>query len=486
MSRYNWAMKACAVILACGAAAVALTAQTAAVPPAQVPTTLHEFAGKDGKELFAGLVQTTNGELYGTASKGGLYNGGTLFKISTSGSFMIVHDFCQSYNCPDGSEPTAAVTQGLDGSLYGTTYQGGANMSCGPNYGCGTVFKVTDGTLTTLYNFCSLSGCIDGSAPQAPLMQGADGNFYGTTNNGGPNGGGTIFKLTPEGALATIYTFCSQIGCSDGDGPTYALALAANGSLFGTTVVGGANDEGTVFTLAPNGVFTTLHSFDGADGQNPYGGLLLGTDGNFYGTTMAGGGFNYGTVFKITGAGVLTTLYSFTAINGDGASPDGTLIQATDGGFYGTTLAGGDKRGDGTVFSITPGGIFTTVGFFDGRDGGYQPLAGVVQDTNGNLYGTTLGGGAAGFGTIYSLSVGLGPFVETNPISGTVGVTVTILGTNLTSATSVTFNGTAATFAVKSKSEITTTVPTGATTGTVQVVTTGGTLSSNVPFRVHP
>jgi uncharacterized repeat protein (TIGR03803 family) len=479
-------MKACAVILACGAAAVALTAQTAAVPPAQVPTTLHEFAGKDGKELFAGLVQTTNGELYGTASKGGLYNGGTLFKISTSGSFMIVHDFCQSYNCPDGSEPTAAVTQGLDGSLYGTTYQGGANMSCGPNYGCGTVFKVTDGTLTTLYNFCSLSGCIDGSAPQAPLMQGADGNFYGTTNNGGPNGGGTIFKLTPEGALATIYTFCSQIGCSDGDGPTYALALAANGSLFGTTVVGGANDEGTVFTLAPNGVFTTLHSFDGADGQNPYGGLLLGTDGNFYGTTMAGGGFNYGTVFKITGAGVLTTLYSFTAINGDGASPDGTLIQATDVSFYGTTVAGGDKRGDGTVFSITPGGIFTTVGFFDGRDGGYQPLAGVVQDTNGNLYGTTLGGGAAGFGTIYSLSVGLVPFVKPEPTSGDVGVAVTILGTNLTGTTSVTFNGTAATFTVVSGSEIITTVPTGATTGTVQVVTPTATLSSNVPFTVTP
>jgi uncharacterized repeat protein (TIGR03803 family) len=193
-----------------------------------------------------------------------------------------------------------------------------------------------------------------------------------------------------------------------------------------------------------------------------------------------------GRVFKMTPSGTLTTLYGFPEPAGPSA-----LVQATDGNFYGTT-AGGGANENGTVFQITPSGMLTTLYSFCPQSGcadGSGPEAGLVQGTDGNFYGTASGGGNCGepvldCGTVFSLSTGLGPFVETLPSSGKVGNAVTILGTNLTGATSVTFKGTAAVFTVVSSSEITTTVPAGATSGIVRVVTPGGTLSSNVPFRV--
>ena len=236
--------------------------------------------------------------------------------------------------------------------------------------------------------------------------------------------------------------------------------------------------------------FTTLQSFDLTHGADPYAGLVQATDGNLYGTTVGGGAKNYGTVFRIAPSGTLATLYSFCSKSGctDGGSPYSGLVQATDGNFYGTTLRGG-ARGVGTVFKITPSGTLTTLYSFCSKIGctdGEYPEAALVQDTNGTFYGTTRTGGAHNYGTVFSLSVGRGPFVETQPTSGKVGAAVKILGTNLTGATSVTFNGTAAVFKVVSSSEITTTVPAGATTGKVKVVTPHGTLFSNVPFRVLP
>jgi uncharacterized repeat protein (TIGR03803 family) len=221
-----------------------------------------------------------------------------------------------------------------------------------------------------------------------------------------------------------------------------------------------------------------LHNFQGPDGDEPDAGLVQGANGNFYGTTAQGGANGDGTVFKITLTGTLTTLHSFDGT--DGSLPAAALIQATDGNFYGTTVAGGT---DGTVFKITPSGKLTTVHDFDGTDG-ISPQAALVQGTNGKFYGTAPFGGTSSDGTIFILSVGLGPFVETQPTSGKVGEPVKILGTDLTGATSVTFNGTAAVFKVVSASLITTNVPTGATTGTVQVKTPRGTLRSNVVFRV--
>ena len=239
---------------------------------------------------------------------------------------------------------------------------------------------------------------------------------------------------------------------------------------------------------------TTLASFNGTDGAGPSAALIQATDGNLYGTAYVGGANYYGTVFKITPSGTLTTLYSFCSQSGctDGAYPSGALVQSTNGDFYGTTQNGGASdycgAGCGTIFKITPSGTLTTLYSFCSQSGctdGENPQAGLVQATDGSFYGTTGGGGAYNFGTVFSLSVGLGPFVETLPTFGKVGAAVKILGTNLTGATSVSFNGTAAVFEVVSSSEITTTVPTGATTGTVQVVTPNGTLSSNVPFRAQ-
>jgi uncharacterized repeat protein (TIGR03803 family) len=253
---------------------------------------------------------------------------------------------------------------------------------------------------------------------------------------------------------------------------------ATNGNFYGTTDGGGAYGYGTIFEIT--GTLTTLHSFDGTDGADPDGGLVQATNGNFYGTTHMGEAKGDGTVFEITSGATLHTLRSFDGT--DGANPVGGLVQATNGVFYGTTYAGGDN-GDGTVFEITSGGTLTTLHSFDGTDGA-NPNGGLVQATNGTFYGTTYAGGANGDGTVFSLSVGLGPFVETLPTSGKVGAGVTVLGTNLTGATKVRFNGTTATFAVISSSEIKTTVPAEATTGNIEVTTPSGTLKSNIGFLV--
>jgi uncharacterized repeat protein (TIGR03803 family) len=335
----------------------------------------------------------------------------------------------------------------------------------------------------------------DGAYPYAGLVLATNGYLYGTTEYGGancaPTGCGTVFKLSPDGTFTTLHSFCSESGCRDGEHPYAGLVQAFNEDGYGTTTGGGATGHGTVFRITGTGTLTTLYSFTGGtDGGDPVAGLVQATNGYFYGTTEYGGsGANCastggcGTVFKIAPSGTLTTLYSFCAQGGcpDGESPGADLIQATDGNLYGTTNLGG-ADGVGTIFRITPGGTLTTLYSFTGAD--ENPVAGLVQATNGEFYGTASVGGASGDGAIFSLSVGLGPFVTTLPTSGDVGSPITILGSDLTGATSVGFNGTPAVFDVVSATEITTTVPSGATTGTVQVVTPSGTLSSNVPFRV--
>src|ERR1019366_972381 len=335
-------------------------------------------------------------------------------------------------------------------------------------------------TFTTLFSFsCTSQYYTDGANPSSPLVQATDGNFYGATRSGGgANCGasgayGTLFKITAGGALTTLHTFDG----TDGATAYGKLVEASEGNFYGTTYVGGANANGTVFKITPSGTLTTLHSFDDTDGAGP-GGLIQASDGNFYGTTWVGGANGYGTVFKITPAGALTTLHSFDVT--DGALPTGGLVQATDGNFYGTTNSGGSD-GCGTVFSITPAGTLTTLSTLYYYDP--QPWQ-LIQATDGNFYGTAEDNGTYANGSVFRLSVGLGPFVKTEPSSGKVGAAVIILGTNLTGATSVSFNGTAATFTVVSSSEIQTTVPAGATTGTVTVVTPSGTLHSNKNFVV--
>jgi uncharacterized repeat protein (TIGR03803 family) len=291
--------------------------------------------------------------------------------------------------------------------------------------------------------------------------------------------------LPAQTTFTSLYSFCS-LNCADGEYPVAALVQVPNGNLYGTTYHGGSHGFGTVFEITPSGTLTTRHSFRGElkDGEYPAG-LIQAADGNVYGTASGGANNNAGTVFKITPSGTLTTLYSFCSqsLCTDGEYVQAGLVQATDGDFYGTT-SGAGTPGNGTVFKITLSGTLTTLHSFDGADGS-DPYAGLVQATDGNFYGTTSSGGVNGRGTVFSLSVGLGPFVETLPTAGRVGAKVILLGTTLTGASSVTFNGAAATFTVNSTgTAIATRVPAGATTGTVQVVTPGGMLSSNVPFLV--
>ena len=499
-----------ASVQALASATLSLTARKSRIPlmlaalwlwapaslPAQTYTTLTNFNFTDGDVPTGGLVQATDGNFYGTTATGGLNackvdrthsdpNGvnegcGTIFRITPSGALTSLHTF----DGADGEYPESGVIQGIDGNFYGTTQAGGTGTSCtGEIPGCGTIFKITSsGTFTSLHSFQKT----DGATPARKLVQGNDGNFYGATGTGGANGDGTIFKITPGGALTTLHSF----DYTDGAGPYVGLVLGTDGNFYGTTGSGGAYGYGTVFKITPGGVLTTLHSFDYTDGAD-INALVQGTNGNLYGTTILGGTGGdppSGTVFEITPGGTFTTIFNFDNLNNEnpGGPVVGALIEGTgtDGNFYGLTVNGGSggcgTAGCGTLYRITPSGTLTVVYSFLGG-----PTPGLVQGTDGVLYGETnslVGGGD--YGSIYSLSLGLGPFVETQPSSGAVGTVVKILGTNLTDATSVTFNGTAAKFTVVSSSEISTVVPAGATTGELKVVTPSGTLSSNVSFMV--
>jgi uncharacterized repeat protein (TIGR03803 family) len=293
--------------------------------------------------------------------------------------------------------PAAALLQGTNGNFYGTTEYGGAS-------GKGTVFQVTtNGTLTTLVSFNGANG----SHPVAALAAGSDGNFYGTTEYGGTNGNnGTVFQMTPGGALTTLVSFNG----TNGSYPAAGLVLGSDGNFYGTTSLGGGgtNDFGTVFQISPNGVLTSLYSFtNGNDGADPVAGLVQGSDGNFYGTAVGGGTNDSGAIFEISTNGVLTSLYSFT--NGvDGGNPAGGLVQGSDGNFYGTSTYAGNNNlnagsGFGTVFKLTPGGSLTALVAFEGTNGS-SCVGGLVQGSDGNFYGTTEGGGTGVGGTVFQMT----------------------------------------------------------------------------------
>jgi uncharacterized repeat protein (TIGR03803 family) len=457
--------------------------------PAIVFTTLVNFDGTNGANPNRPPIQGPDGNLYGTTPNGGANSSGVLFKMTPAGTLTTLYSFCPETGCPDGKNPGAL---GLGTDMNDVNFYGEAGG--GGTLGNGTIFKFTgEGTPTTLHNFDGT----DGSSPGDRIVQVGSGDFYGTTFFGGNLtecfgiGCGTVFQITPSGTLTTLYDFCSLSGCTDGAVLFESLAQGANGDFYGATWGGGAGNGGTIFKITPTGTLTTLYSFCVVnypfcgDGSNPIG-PVLGRDGNFYGTTASGGANGEGSVFKITSSGTLTTIYSFCASVActDGADARNGIILGSDGNFYGTTYYGG-THDEGTIFKVTPAGVLTTLHSFDGTDG-YDQIGVLFQATNGALYGQTTMGGSNGDGTIFSLAAGLNAFVETVPVSGTVGTNVTILGNDLTGVTSVTFNGTAATYIIVSSSEITATVPTGATTGTVDVTTPRGTLKSNTIFRVAP
>jgi len=238
-----------------------------------------------------------------------------------------------------------------------------------------------------------------------------------------------------------------------------------------------------VFKVTGSGNFTILHAFNLTDGANPYAGLVLGKDGNFYGTTFNGGTVGDGNVFKISSAGTLTVLHSFTPAS-DGGTPYGGLVQASDGNFYGVGYLGGTLN-HGTIFRIAPSGTFSVRHTFDGTNGS-SPMITPMQHTTGILYGDTNTGGTQNTGTFYNLKSGLAPYAALLPASGKVGKSVGILGQGFTTATGVSFNGTAATFKTVSNTYMTATVPAGATTGPVTVAVPSGNLKSKQTFRVTP
>jgi len=337
-----------------------------------------------------------------------------VFKISPSGRLTTLYNFCSQADCADGGFPSGALVLGADGNFYGITEFGG---SAGGGTGIGgTVFKITPGgTLTTLYNWCSQPSCADGSyaflTEPNTLVEATNGNFYGTNDAGGnASGAGTFFELTPSGSLTTLYTFCSQSGCVDGGSP-FGLIQATDGSFYGTSGFGGANGAGTVFKITPSGTLTTLYNFCSqggsacTDGGSPFAPLIQGTNGDFYGTTTYRGNGaaclpfqSCGTIFEITPSGTLTTLYNFCFQTNctDGSFPTFALVQATDGNFYGSTGGGTGSSSCSfsaspncwIVYKLSPSGTLTTLHSFDLTDG--ADPNGLVQATNGTLYGTTL------------------------------------------------------------------------------------------------
>ena len=376
----------------------------AVVASAQTFQTVVTFNSTNGAVPTDVLVQGTDGNLYGTTQYGGTANIGTVFKLTQGGAITTIYSFCSKSLCTDGSLPDAGLVQASDGNFYGSTFWGGSQDS-------GTVFKITpSGSLTTLHSFCSLANCADGANPHAALIEGSDGNLYGTTTGGGAANGGGVFKLTPSGSLTALYSFCSQTNCTDGSSPEGALIQGSDGNFYGTTSVGGNAGAGTVFKLTPSGVLTTLYTFCSlakcADGEFPYAGLALGSDGNFYGTTSGSAPLTGGTVFKITPSGLLTTLHRFCSLANcaDGEYPFAGVVQGTDGNFYGTTEIGGANTnnvscvlGCGTFYRITSSGTLTALYNFCSNnnctDGG-ESVAGVVQASNGTFYGTTSSGGS--------------------------------------------------------------------------------------------
>lgn len=313
----------------------------------------------DGSYPIGGLALAPGGNFYGVTFEAGA---GTIFNITPGGKLTTLYSFCSENGCPHGKGPEAGLTLGANGNFYGTTFSGGSGDG---GAGGGTLFEITPaGTLTTLYNFCSLSNCPDGEYPYAAVVQGSNGSIFGTTYWGGTHNAGTVFEYTRAGKLITLYSIVNTPGATFTAGPL-GLVQATDGSIYGFTDYGGKTGNGTIFRISTSGKFTTLYSFCSKpgcpDGMGPIG-LLQGTDGNLYGTTVYGGtgipacfGYACGTIFEMTPEGKLTTLYNFCTEEGclDGAAADAMSL-GTDGTFYGTTQSGGGI-GYGTVYRFAVG-----------------------------------------------------------------------------------------------------------------------------------
>ncbi|HUI83019.1 MAG TPA: choice-of-anchor tandem repeat GloVer-containing protein [Candidatus Binatia bacterium] len=380
---------------------------------AQTYTILHQFGGQDGANPAVGLTLDNFGNLYGTTYVGGAGNAGSVFRLThRNGAYLFAPLY--SFHGSDGRLPLARPIVGPDGSIFGTTSEGGThtlgmvyNVRPFPNPPFSVLAPWNE---TDLYNFVGGTG--DGSDPQSDLAVDAAGNFYGTTSNGGANGNGTVFKLTHTGGGWTESVLYSFGNLPDGKNPTAGVAIDAAGNLYGTTLNGGANGRGTVYKLTPSGggyTESVLYSFaPGIGGEYPQAGVILDSDGNLYGaTTLSDRG---GAVFELSPSGggwTYTVLWHNFNDSGTEGGPTGNLVRDSDGNLYGATQAGGLYH-QGSLFMLTPGvGGYTYTDLHDftgGVNDGSGPRGNVVRDANGNLFGTTWMGGGSNKGVVYELT----------------------------------------------------------------------------------
>jgi len=410
-----------AALLSCGLA-------LSTIPSLASEKTVHVFKGeKDGAQPASELIADANGNLYGTTEAGGdgcSAGCGTVFEITPAGKESVLYGFRGG---SDGISPVDAPLIDGSGGLVGTTAGGGGNGCAG--YGCGTIYGLApDGTETVLYAF---QGQGDGSYPFGGVVEDANGDLFGTTGDGGNFGGvcgsygcGTVFELTANGSLKTLYAFR---GKSDGSIPGGGVILDSAGNLYGTTYYGGNKSAncngigcGVVFEISANGAYTVLYTFQGgADGDSPEAGLVADAAGNLYGTTTFGGnapacGSNgCGTVFEVSPSGQEKILHAFQS-GSDGLAPEASVVLDNAGNIYGTTYYGGSTSckisghiGCGTVFEVTPDGKETLLYVF--RDHGTKPrgaypAAGLFLDSNGALYGTTSAGGKDKDGVVFRVT----------------------------------------------------------------------------------
>jgi uncharacterized repeat protein (TIGR03803 family) len=371
--------------VAIGAAVLTIGFLTCDDAAAQTVDVVASFDPVATASLYGALVQGPDGTFFGTASQGGPSNAGTVFQVTADGVVTVLYAFSGG---SDGAYPYAGLVLTADGTFYGTTLQGG-------DANAGTVFQITSsGTLSRIYSF---SGGGDGGYPSGALIQASDGSLYGTTSQGGASNAGTVFNVTADGTLSTVYAFT---GATDGGYPAAGVALGTDGNMYGATLQGGDGGAGTLFQLAPGGTLTVMHAFTGAvDGGYPYAGVIQATDGAFYGTTFQGGAAGLGIVFRASADGTFAILHDFTG-GSDGAYPYAALIQTSDNNFFGTAMAGG-AAGAGALFELTPAGAFTNLYAFTGGTDGAYPVASLTAARDGTLYGSTTSGGALGGGTAF-------------------------------------------------------------------------------------
>jgi uncharacterized repeat protein (TIGR03803 family) len=420
-----------------------------------------------GPEWLGVFAQARDGNLYSTSQLGGTFGKGVVFRLTPAGQVTVLH----SFDGTTGGVPRGGLTLGSDGNLYGTTCQGGS-------FNDGTIFKIatTGGSsYSVVHNFNVNDG--EGYCPEAAPVQATDGNFYGTTSESVP-GSGTVYKMATNGMLKTLHVFNQAVN-RDGQTPG-AIIQGADGSFYGTTQTGGTSDDGTVFKITAASAFKLLHSFSGpnGDGEKPTGPIIQANDGNLYGMTQTGV-----LVYRITPKGVFKSIFTLTFPTG--YFPSAGLTQATDGKFYAAMELGG--AGNGTILQLTTTGMASIPHDFDYTHGG-NPEVSLFQHTNGMFYGDTTSGGSGNKpgGVLYSLDMGLHPFVTLMLTSGKVGQVIQILGNGLTGTTSVKFGSAPATFSVISDTYMTAVVPATATTGAVTVAAPSGIRLSSKKFKVVP